>query len=206
VNLQAVAAADAFVRLEPLAPAHRDDLRAACEADAEIWTSLYPISWAGEHFDPSWDRLAGEVAAGRYIAHAVLVGGRCGGMTSYLNIDRLNGAAEIGGTYYRPDLRGGPINPAAKRLMMANAFAAGARRVVFRVDALNARSRAAVTKLGAHLDGVMRQDMITWTGRIRDTAVYSVLADEWPIVRERLDERLAAFAATKFEGVTPHGR
>ena len=66
--------------------------------------------------------------------------------------------------------------------------------------------RAAVTKLGAHLDGVMRQDMITWTGRIRDTAVYSVLADEWPIVRERLDERLAAFAATKFEGVTPHGR
>ncbi|MFG3756611.1 GNAT family N-acetyltransferase, partial [Klebsiella pneumoniae] len=76
-------------------------------------------------------------------------------------------------TYYRPDWRGGPVNPAAKRLMIANAFAAGARRVVFRIDALNARSRAAVSKLGAQFEGVLRQDMITWTGRIRDTAVYS---------------------------------
>ncbi|MEW6644485.1 MAG: GNAT family protein [Pseudomonadota bacterium] len=194
MNLHAVTTEDAFVRLEPLTPAHRDDVRAACDADADVWTSLYPISWAGAHFDRSWDRLAGEVAAGRYIAHAVVAGGRCGGFTCYLNIDRLHRVVEIGGTYYRPDWRGGPVNPAAKRLMIANAFAAGARRVVFRIDALNARSRAAVSKLGAAFEGVLRRDMITWTGRIRDTAVYSILADEWPAVRARLDERLAVLS------------
>jgi RimJ/RimL family protein N-acetyltransferase len=76
---------------------------------------------------------------------------------------------------------------------MGDAFERGARRVQFRVDAINARSRAAVLKLGAVQEGIMRQDMKTWTGRIRDTVVFSVVADEWPAVRERLDARLAAF-------------
>ena len=91
-------------------------------------------------------------------------------------------------------MRGGAINPAAKRLMLGHAFEAGARRVQFKIDALNARSRAAVLKLGATQEGVLRQDRVTWTGRLRDTVVFSVLADEWPAARERLDARLAAFA------------
>jgi len=91
-------------------------------------------------------------------------------------------------------VRGGAINPAAKRLMLGHAFEAGARRVQFKIDALNARSRAAVLKLGATQEGVLRQDRVTWTGRLRDTVVFSVLADEWPAARERLDARLAAFA------------
>jgi RimJ/RimL family protein N-acetyltransferase len=193
MHLRAVNDHDRFVRLEPLTMAHREDLRAACSADPEVWRALYPISWDTEHFDQSWDRLQRDVDAGRYIAHAVIVEGRCGGLTSYLNIDAGNGNVEIGGTYYRPDLRGGPTNPAAKRLMMTHAFTSGARRIVFRVDAINQRSRAAVGKLGAHLDGILRQDLITWTGRIRDTAVYSVLIDEWPVVRAGLDARLAEF-------------
>jgi RimJ/RimL family protein N-acetyltransferase len=194
LDLRAVDDHDRFVRLEPLARTHRDDLRTACAADTEIWTALYPISWDAEHFDASWERLAADVQAGRYIAHAVIVDERCCGLTSYLNIDRVNNTVEIGGTYYRPELRGGPTNPAAKRLMMGHAFACGARRVAFRVDAINARSRAAVGKLGARLEGVLRQDVMTWTGRIRDTAVYSVLADEWPAARAALDARLAGFA------------
>ena len=66
--------------------------------------------------------------------------------------------------------------------------------MTFRVDAINARSRAAVAKLGGVLEGVLRAEMVVWTGRVRDTAVYSVLRGEWPAVRDRLDERLAAFA------------
>ena len=100
---------------------------------------------------------------------------------------------EIGGTYYRPDLRGGPVNPAAKRLMMGHAFECGARRAVYRVDAINLRSRAAVLKLGAVEEALLRQDRITWTGRIRDTVIFSVLDHEWPAVRDRLDARLATF-------------
>jgi len=194
MNLEPAVLRDGFVTLELLADRHREDLRAACAADTEIWTSLYPISWVGDQFDVSWDRYVRDVAAGRAIAHAVVVGGVCVGISCYLNIDRLHSVVEIGGTYYRPDRRGRATNPAAKRLMLTRAFASGARRVVFRVDAINARSRAAVEKLGARLDGLMRQDMITWTGRVRDTAVYSILADEWPTVRAGLDARLAAFA------------
>lgn len=182
-----------FVRLEPMSEARRGELRAACEADADIWTRLYPFSWAGEHFEPTWKMLTGDIEAGRTIGHAVVVDGVCVGLTCFSSIDRANAVVEIGGTYYRPDQRGGPVNPACKRLMMGHAFDSGARRVVYRVDALNARSRAAVLKLGATQEGILRQDRLTWTGRVRDTVIFSILADEWPGVRDRLDARLSVF-------------
>ena len=100
---------------------------------------------------------------------------------------------EIGGTYYHPDHRGGAVNPAAKRLMLDHAFAAGARRVQLNVDAINHRSRAAVLKLGAVQEGILRQNRVVWTGRIRDTVVFSILAAEWPAVRAGLDARLAGY-------------
>jgi RimJ/RimL family protein N-acetyltransferase len=193
MQLDAQVLGDAYVRLEPMAQAHREDLRAACDADPATWTELYPYSMAGEHFDPMWTKMIGDVEAGRTIAFAVVVEGRCGGVTCYSGIDAANDVAEIGGTYYRPDLRGGAVNPAAKRLMLGHAFASGARRLVFRVDAINARSRAAVLKLGATEEGILRQDRVTWTGRIRDTVIFSILADEWPAVRDGLDTRLARF-------------
>jgi RimJ/RimL family protein N-acetyltransferase len=183
-----------FVRLEPLAEGHREGLRAACAADAEIWTALYPYSLAGEHFDPRWKQLMADAGKGATLPFAVLAGGAVVGMTSYLGVDPINAVAEIGATYYRPEIRGGPVNPAAKRLLLAHAFDAGVRRAQLKVDALNARSRAAVLKLGAVQEGILRQDRVTWTGRVRDTVYFSILADEWPGVRERLDARLAAFA------------
>lgn len=184
-----------FVRLEPMGEQHREDLRAACDADRATWTELYPFSWAGEHFDPTWARLTGHIADGTTVGFAVMVEGRCVGLTCFSSMDDVNGVLEIGGTYYRPDMRGGPVNPAAKWLMMGHAFACGARRAVYRVDAINLRSRAAVLKLGAVEEALLRQDRITWTGRIRDTVIFSVLASEWPGVRDRLDARLAAFAS-----------
>jgi N-acetyltransferase len=181
-----------FVRLEPMAEAHREDLRAACDADPATWTELYPYSMAGEHFDPMWARMMDDVAAARTIAFAVVVEGCCQGLTCYAGIDPANAVVEVGGTYYNPALRGTAVNPAAKRLMLGHAFESGARRLVFRVDAINARSRAAVLKLGAVQEGILRQDRFTWTGRVRDTVIFSILADEWPAVREALDARLVS--------------
>ncbi|TAJ68421.1 MAG: N-acetyltransferase [Phenylobacterium sp.] len=184
-----------FVRLEPMTEGHREGLRAATNADQRIWTELYPFSWANEHFEPTWAKLMGDQVAGNTQAYAVVAAGEVVGLTTFYAIDPPNSVLEVGGTYYRPDARGGAVNPAAKRLMMTHAFDSGARRVVYRVDALNARSRAAVTKLGATQEGILRSDRLTWTGRIRDTVIFSILADEWPAVRDRLDARLATLAA-----------
>lgn len=171
------------VRLDYLAAGHREGLRAACAADTEIWTTLYPVSMVGADFDRWWEREF----TGPRILFAVLYREQVVGTTCYLNLAPDDATIEIGGTYLAPSARGTRVNDAMKRLMLAAAFAAGARRVEFRVDAINMRSRGAVAKLGGHLDGILRAHRVTWTGRLRDTCVFSVLADEWPAVRDRLD-------------------
>ncbi len=190
MDLRAAVLENPFVRLEPLAETHREPLRAACAADQEIWQALYPYSMAGAQFDPSWVRIRAEQAAGRALPFAVIAGGACIGCSGYLNIEPHNQALEIGGTHYRPDRRGSAVNPAAEHLLLSHAFEAGARRVRFCVDAINARSRAAMRKLGAVEEGIMRRDRVCWTGRIRDTVVFSVLANEWPAVGAGLLARL----------------
>jgi len=195
MNLTADVLENAFVRLEPFAPSHKAALRAACAADPATWNDLYIVSMLGDHFDANWTRLATETAAGKTLPFAVIVDGVCMGMSTYLDVDPRHRSVEIGSTYYHPTVRGGAVNPAAKRLLLGHAFEAGAVRVQFRVDAINARSRAAVLKLGAIEEGILRDDKITWTGRQRSTVVFSVLAAEWPAVRDRLDARLEAFAA-----------
>jgi RimJ/RimL family protein N-acetyltransferase len=182
-----------FVRLEPLAERHRADLQQACWADPDLWTRLYSFSMLPEQFDAVWTMLVAGELGGESLTYAVIRDGRCVGMTSFLAIDARNRTVEVGGTYYAPEARGGAVNPAAKRLMMEQAFAAGMNRVQYCVDALNTRSRAAVLKLGAVQEGILRAQKITWTGRVRDTVVFSILAAEWPLIRERLDTRLAAF-------------
>ncbi len=193
MNLEPTILEDRFVRLEPFAEPHREALRAACAADPDSWNDLYVYTMLGEAFDRHWARIAQETAEGKTIAYAVMVDGRCQGMSTYIAIDAHNRGVEIGGTYYHPSIRGAAANPASKRLMLAHAFDCGATRVQFRVDAINARSRAAVLKLGATQEGIMRRDRVTWTGRVRDTVVFSILAEEWPAVRDGLDARLARF-------------
>lgn len=183
-----------FVRLEPLAEQHREGLRAAAQADQEIW-EIYPYSMAGEHFDPFWKGITARRDKGDMLPYAVVTEEGCVGI-SCLVPDRPNRVAEIGGTYYRPEVRGRVVNPETKRLLMTHLFDSGAIRVGYKVDSVNARSRAAVLKLGAHQDGILRAERITWTGRVRDTVVFSILADEWLAVRDRLDARIAAFSQT----------
>lgn len=193
MKLQAAVLENDFVRLEPFEDRHKEPLRLACDADPELWPSLYSISLGGAQFDGSWERLCGFQAAGTWLPFAVIRDGEVVGVSAFIDINPNYRTVEIGCTYYRPDARGGPVNPAAKRLMLAHAFAAGANRVAFQVDQLNLRSQAAMAKLGAVREGVMRNDKITWTGRVRSSVIFSILAEEWPAVRTALDARLAAF-------------
>jgi N-acetyltransferase len=196
MNLRPAVLENRFVRLEPLTDHHRDPLRIACDADPELWPALYYRSYGGAHFDAGWDDLVAGQSAGTRVPFAVMVAGTLVGMSSYIDIQRGNRALEIGTTYYQPSARGGPVNPAAKRLLLEHAFTSGANRVAFKVDDRNARSQAAMLKLGATREGLLRHDMITWTGHVRSSVVFSILAGEWPDVRARLDERLAVFEVT----------
>ena len=90
---------------------------------------------------------------------------------------------EIGNSYIVPRLRGTGLNSRIKRLMLDHAFAQGLMRVAFKVDAVNQRSQAAVLKLGCTREGLLRAERITWTGRLRNSVIFSILADEWRVRR-----------------------
>lgn len=166
------------VRLEPLAGRHMEELRAACATDTEIW-DIFPHSMLGEHFDRAIAARERFHATRDWVNFAALLDGAVVGMTSYINPDFANHVVEIGGTYIAPPVRGGPFNATMKQLMINQAIACGFTRIEFRIDTRNLRSMRAVEKLGATLEGVLRKNRITWTGYVRDTAVYGLLADEW---------------------------
>ena len=163
------------VRLEPLAEAHRGALKAACAQDSDIW-AIYATSYDPEHFDASFDLL---LSRPNWRCFAVFSGGVLAGISCYIGIEADRGVLEIGNTYYVPPLRGTGLNRAVKDLMIGRAIHCGFRRIEFRVDSRNARSQAAMAKLGAVREGVIRAERITWTGHVRDTILFSVLADEW---------------------------
>jgi RimJ/RimL family protein N-acetyltransferase len=162
------------VRLEPLAEAHRAALKAACAEDLEIWR-IYSISFGPDHFDASFEAM---LAKPDWRSFALYRGARLTGMSSFLGIDGGRQVLEIGCTYYVPAARGTDFNRIVKDLMLDRAFACGFRRIEFRVDARNGRSQAAMAKLGAVREGVLREDRITWNGHVRDTVLFSILASE----------------------------
>ncbi|WP_414900818.1 GNAT family N-acetyltransferase [Sphingomonas flavalba] len=166
---------DGTLRLEPLVEAHRAALGAACAEDPDIW-AIYSLSYGPAHFDASFTAL---IANPRYAAFAILSDARLVGMTAYIAPDPARGVIEIGMSYIVPAVRGTGLNRRLKRLMIGHAFACGYRRVEFRVDVRNARSQAAVARVGGVREGVMRQDRVTWTGHVRDTALFAILKDEW---------------------------
>lgn len=165
--------ASGTLRLDPLAEAHREGLRAACAADTEIW-AIYPYSMAGDAFDPAFDTM---LSGSRQVL-AVVDDGVITGCTSWYDHDAVNRSVYIGGTYLAPLVRGSGLNTALKQLMIGHALGCDIDRIVFEVDTRNARSCAAVLKLGARQEGVLRRNRITWTGFVRDTAVFSLLRDE----------------------------
>ncbi|MGZ9099202.1 MAG: GNAT family N-acetyltransferase [Brevundimonas sp.] len=185
---------DRFVRLEPLSPDLEAEVRAALDCDPASWDIMVAAA-CGPHFDGWWRSALAAMEQGSRIAWAVRgrADGRVIGTTSLYEIRPDHRRCEIGSTFYRPEARGGPVNPACKRLLLGHAFDSGAVRVEIITDAVNPGSQAAIRKLGARDEGVLRKHKITWTGRVRDTAQFAVLDEDWPGVRARLDARLAAF-------------
>lgn len=184
------------VELVPLAEAHRGPLRAAAD-HPHLWEFTLARG-DGADFDPWFDAALAERAAGRRVPFAVrrVADGRWVGSTSYLDVALAHRRLEIGSTWYEPAACGTAVNPACKLLLLAHAFdVLGVNRVALVTDALNARSQAAIAKLGATREGVLRAHMVTHAGRIRDTVVFGIVAAEWPAVRAGLLARLAPGAA-----------
>ncbi|MGB3377879.1 MAG: GNAT family protein [Allopontixanthobacter sediminis] len=164
------------VRLEPLEAHHLEPLRAACAEDSEIW-QIYPVNMLADGFDQA---IADFHSTTSWVRFAVidLAHDRLVGMTNYINPD-ASGVVEIGGTYISPSVRGTGFNRQMKTLMIEHAFAKGFTRIEFRVDTRNVRSMAAVSKLGAAHEGTLRRNRVTWTGYVRDTAIFGLLRDDW---------------------------
>lgn len=117
--------------------------------------------------------------------------GRAAGSTRYGNIDRFNRRVEIGWTWIGSAWQRTAINTESKYLLLGHAFETlGCHRVELKTDVLNERSRRAILRIGATEEGVLRRHAVTATGRIRDTVYYSIIAEEWPTVRTRLEELL----------------
>jgi RimJ/RimL family protein N-acetyltransferase len=118
--------------------------------------------------------------------------GRVVGSTRYMNIDPPNRRVEIGATWIARPWQRSPVNTEAKYLMLRHAFETlGCIRVELKTDALNQKSRAAILRIGAREEGILRQHMVTWSGRLRDTVYFSILDTEWPRVKADLESRLA---------------
>ena len=181
-----------IVRLEPLTEAHREPLRPLA-AEAELW-ALTSIRGDGEYFDPWFDLMLAGQARGDQISHLVRrqSDGAALGHSAYLAITPAHKRLEVGWTWYCAAARGSKVNPACKRLLLGNAFDNGAERVELKTHHRNLRSQNAMLKMGATREGVLRHQILSWTGEWRDSVYFSILREEWPAARAGLDARIAA--------------
>lgn len=186
-----------FVRLEPFRPDHLPGLfEAICRP--EVFAGGYGGGPAGLPRDrEAFDAWASGYGIGpdaiRFVVR--LVGGphdgEIVGASTLGDLDEEREHAHIGWTAYDPRVWGTQVNPETKLLMLGLAFSRGYGRVKLQADERNARSRGAMEKLGATFEGIVRRDMRRADGSWRDSAVYSILIDEWPDVRAGLERRLA---------------
>ena len=182
-----------FVALEPLEARHFAGL-AEAGRDPAIWTYMPHDLSAGAGALTAW--LAAENVQGRMISYAVrrLSDDALVGSTSYLSLAPEHARVEIGATWYAPEAQGTAVNPEAKYLLFSNAFDANYNRVELKTDAKNARSRAAMRKMGATEEGTLRGQMWMPQGYFRDSVYFSILASEWPAIKAKFEARLATYA------------
>jgi N-acetyltransferase len=175
--------------LRPLAKEHHDAL---CDAarDGELWKLWYTSVPSPEGMHAEIER---RLSLSNMRPFTVFdAAGRVVGMTTYMHTDEVNKRVEIGSTWYARSAQRTPLNTQCKRLLLAHAFdALDCIAVEFRTHRLNTQSRRAIERLGAQLDGILRAHSVASDGSIRDSAVYSITAAEWPAVRSHLDWQLA---------------
>jgi RimJ/RimL family protein N-acetyltransferase len=179
-----------WVQLEPMAAPHRDGLRRAAD-DERIWQFTLMVA-RGPHFDTWFDDVLAQRDAGRQVPFAVrrLADDQLVGSTSFLDPNLTHRRIEIGATWYNPEVWGTQVNTESKLMLLTHAFEVlGMNRVSFVTDVRNERSKAAIAKLGAVREGVCRSHMITQGGRVRDSVLFSIVATEWPEVKQRLVTR-----------------
>lgn len=176
------------VRLEPLSQAHCAALREAA-ADGELWRLWYTAVPAPEGMESEIDRRLALRTAGSMLPFTVvgLATGEPVGMTTYMNIDAGAKRVEIGSTWYRRSVQRSPLNTECKLLLLRHAFEAlDCIAVEFRTHFFNGPSRKAIERVGAKMDGILRNHTRASDGTLRDTCVYSIIAGEWPAVRSHL--------------------
>lgn len=182
------------VRLEPLTPAHAPGLFAAAAPEVFRYLSIPPFAGLADAERYVAEALQAQ-AAGAEIAYATVrrSDGRVVGSTRFIDIRRPHRGLEIGWTWLAPEAQRTAVNTEAKYLMLRQAFEAwGALRVQLKTDANNASSRAAILRLGAQFEGVLRKQMLrAHDGYERDTAMFSIIRPEWPAVKAGLEAKLA---------------
>ena len=178
--------------LEPLAPAHAADLIEAVR-DGQLWDLWFTAIPEPAMMAREIERRLALQAQGSMVPFAVLSAatGRAVGMTTFMNIDATHRRVEIGSTWYRAAVQRTALNTECKRLLLGHAFEQwDCIAVEFRTHYFNQRSRAGIERLGAKLDGVLRNHQRGRDGTLRDTCVYSITQAEWPTVRLHLDHQL----------------
>jgi RimJ/RimL family protein N-acetyltransferase len=182
-----------LVTLEPLSREHCAELEEAVR-DGELWNLWYTSVPRPEGVAAEVDRRLALQDAGSMLPFVTrrVTDGRLIGMTTYMNIDAANRRVEIGSTWNAQSAHGTGTNAESKLLLLRHAFETlDCIAVEFRTHWMNAQSRAAIERLGAKQDGVLRSHQMMPDGSLRDTVVYSVIASEWPMVRNGLELRLA---------------
>ena len=177
-----------FAELAPLEAAHANDLRAAA-ADGELWKLWFTSVPAPDKTEDYIDTALAERASGRSIPFVVrrLSDGKIVGCTRYCFIEDTHRRMEIGFTWYARSAQRSAINTECKLLLMQHAFETkDAIAVEFYTNFFNVRSRAAIERLGAKLDGILRNHRLMPDGTMRDSCVYSIIASEWPGVKRNL--------------------
>lgn len=178
-----------------LRPLRREDAPAlvAVASAGGLWDLFYAGVAKLKHIDAWYAEVEAEQSYGRALAFTVLDrDGAVIGTTRFMRMHEANRRVEIGGTFYARAAQRTGANTEAKLMLLRHAFdSLGCQCVQIRTDMLNKRSQAAIERLGATRDGVLRGHQVTATGRLRDTIVYSILDREWPGVRENLAYLLA---------------
>jgi RimJ/RimL family protein N-acetyltransferase len=181
------------VELRPLTLAHAADLLSAA-ADPQVWNYLpIPQPKSLQDIQALIANADREVATGTSVTFAIIDArsGKAVGSTRYLDIRPRDRGIEIGWTWLSSDVWRTPINTECKYLLLRHAFEeVSALRVQLKTDERNQRSRAAILRIGASFEGVLRCDRVLWDGFVRSSAYYSVVHHEWPAIRAKLSERL----------------